>query len=265
MTRAMARGLVVRNVVELVQVPRGKDGRGTRSLTLDQAIDVLSLTKGHWMYPYIVVSLAVGLRTEEVRALTWERVDLTGDEALGRPSSVQVWRSVRKGGDTKTKRSRRTLGLPDLAVFALRRQRDWQGEQRGKAGENWEETGLVFTTTIGTGLDAANVRRAFRGALALVPSVEPDQWTPRDLRHSFVSLLSAEEIPLEEISRLVGHSSTQVTEQVYQQELRPVLQAGAKVIDRVFSDVADDVEWTMDPLVPASALRGSRDNRGRRA
>jgi integrase len=264
-TRAMARGLVARNVVELVQVPRGKDGRGTRSLTLDQAIDVLSLTKGHWMYPYIVVSLAVGLRTEEVRALTWERVDLTGDEALGRPPSVQVWRSVRKGGDTKTKKSRRTLGLPDLAVSALRRQRDWQAAQRGKAGVHWAETGLVFTTTLGTGLDAANVRRAFRGALALVPSIEPDQWTPRDLRHSFVSLMSAEEIPLEEISRLVGHSSTQVTEQVYRQELRPVLQAGAKVIDQVFSDVADDVEWTMDPLIPASVVRRMRSTEGRRA
>jgi hypothetical protein len=48
--RAMARGLVTRNVVELVQTPRGKGGRGTRSLTLDQAIDVLNLTKGHWMY-----------------------------------------------------------------------------------------------------------------------------------------------------------------------------------------------------------------------
>ena len=75
-SRAMARGLVTRNVVELVQTPRGKGGRGTRSLTLDQATDVLNLTKGHWMYPYIVVSLATGLRTEEVRALVWDRVDL---------------------------------------------------------------------------------------------------------------------------------------------------------------------------------------------
>lgn len=209
------------------------------------------------MYPYIVVSLAVGLRTEEVRALAWDRVDLEGDEAKGRPPSVQVWRSVRKGGDTKTKKSRRTLGLPELAVAALRRQRDWQGEQRGKAGEGWMETGLVFTTTLGTGLDAGNVRRAFRGALALVPGLDPKEWTPRDLRHSFVSLMSAEEIPLEEISRLVGHSSTDVTEQVYRQELRPVLQAGARVIDEVFLEVGTDVNWTMDPLFPVAAAKRS--------
>jgi integrase len=52
-------------------------------------------------------------------------------------------------------------------------------------------------------------------------------WTPRELRHSFVSLLSDSGIPLEEISRLVGHSSTAVTEQVYRHQIRPVVQAGA--------------------------------------
>ncbi|MFD1048278.1 hypothetical protein ACFQ1S_23440, partial [Kibdelosporangium lantanae] len=34
------------------------------------------------------------------------------------------------------------------------------------------------------------------------------EWTPRELRHSFVSLLSDSGIPIEKISLLVGHSST---------------------------------------------------------
>ena len=107
------------------------------------------------------------------------------------------------------------------------------------------------------------MRRAFRGALALVAGIEPTEWTPRDLRHSFVSLMSAEEIPLEEISRLVGHSSIQVTEQVYRQELRPVLQAGTRVIDELFVEVGTDVNWTMDPLFPAAAARGNAAANGR--
>ncbi|MEV4222552.1 hypothetical protein [Nonomuraea sp. NPDC049725] len=53
------------------------------------------------------------------------------------------------------------------------------------------------------------------------------------LRHSFISLLSDNGIPLEEISRLVGHSSTAVTEAVYRQQIRPVLQAGAIAMDRI--------------------------------
>ena len=54
------------------------------------------------------------------------------------------------------------------------------------------------------------------------------------LCHSFVSLLSDSGIPIEEISRLVGHSSTAVTEQVYRHQIRPVVQDGVIAMDRLF-------------------------------
>ncbi|WP_229119926.1 hypothetical protein [Enemella evansiae] len=41
--------------------------------------------------------------------------------------------------------------------------------------------------------------------------------------------------PIEEISRLVGHSGTTVTELVYRHQLRPVIQTGAVVMDRLFA------------------------------
>jgi hypothetical protein len=39
---------------------------------------------------------------------------------------------------------------------------------------------------------------------------------------------------LEEISRLVGHSGTAVTEEVYRRQIRPVIQTGAVVMDGIF-------------------------------
>jgi len=97
---------------------------------------------------------------------------------------------------------------------------------------------LVFTSLVGTQMDAANVRRYFRRALAQVEGVEPGEWTPRELRHSFVSLLSDAGVPIEEIARLVGHSGTTVTELVYRHQLRPVIQTGATVMDRLFGSAA---------------------------
>ena len=38
------------------------------------------------------------------------------------------------------------------------------------------------------------------------------EWTPGELRHSFVSLLADAGVPIEQISRLVGHGGTTVTE-----------------------------------------------------
>jgi integrase len=220
--QAMARDWVARNVVELTHLPAGTGGRPSKSLTLEQARDILQLTAGHPMHDYIVVSMLVGLRTEEARALRWEHVHLP-DNDHGTPY-VEVWRSDRVGGDTKTEKSRRTLALPSLVVETLRNRLASRPE-----GQAW-----VFATQTGTTLDVANVRRDFRSALSKVPSVNPKEWTPRELRHSFVSLMSQSGVPLEEISRLVGHSSTVVTQLVYRHELRPVLQAGAQAMDSLF-------------------------------
>jgi len=69
--------------------------------------------------------------------------------------------------------------------------------------------------------------------------VEAD-WTPRELRHSFVSLLSDSGMPIEQISRLMGHNGTAVTELVYRHQLRPIVEHGAEAMDRIFSGPEDD-------------------------
>jgi hypothetical protein len=63
------------------------------------------------------------------------------------------------------------------------------------------------------------------------------------VRHSFVSLLSDSGVPIEEISRHVGHKSTVVTEPVYRKQLRPVIQSGATVMDRLFAPPGWQSDW----------------------
>lgn len=234
--RAMARDLVRRNVVELTDVPKGRPGRRSKSLTAEQVDAILALTVSDRLHHYIVLSLLTGARTEELRALRWDHVKVDGRAGSGESVAphVEVWRSVREGGDTKTRKSKRTLALPARCIDALRRQRIQQAADRLLAGPAWQETGLVFTTRAGTAMDAANVRRDLRRALALVPGIDPEAWTPRELWHSFVSVLSDAGVPLEAISQLVGHSGTSVTELVYRHQLRPVIQTGATVMDALF-------------------------------
>ncbi|MGW1493874.1 tyrosine-type recombinase/integrase [Streptomyces sp. NPDC002402] len=62
----------------------------------------------------------------------------------------------------------------------------------------------------------------------------PGEWTPRELRHSFVSLLSDHGIPLEVIARVVGHSGSRTTEAVYRKQIRPVITQGAEAMDAIF-------------------------------
>ncbi len=104
--------------------------------------------------------------------------------------AVYVWRSVRASGNTKTKKSRRSLALPKRAAEALRALWDASpAESRGG--------GLVFCTAAGEELDKDTVRRGFRRVLAGGTSLDPAQWAPRELRHSFVSLLDDANVPVE--------------------------------------------------------------------
>ena len=93
---------------------------------------------------------------------------------------------------------------------------------------------IVFVSQAGTELDAHNVRRGFRRVVKSAGLVVKE-WTPREMRHSFVSLLSDDGMPIEQIARLMGHTSTAVTETVYRQQIRPVMVEGAEVMDRIFA------------------------------
>jgi integrase len=228
MRHAMARDKVKRNVVALCDVPTGQQGRPSKSLTFEQAEALLAASEDFPLHAYIVLSLLTGARTEELRALHWHEVDLEGrpDASPPVPPSIAVYRSVRAGGDTKTVKSRRRLAMPQRCVDALRR-------YHCRPPHPPAPDALVFATANGTALDAHNVRRSFR-RVAAAAGLDPTAWTPRELRHSFVSLLSASGVRIEDISRLVGHSGTAVTERVYRHQLQAVLNEGTTAMDDLF-------------------------------
>jgi integrase len=186
------------------------------------------------MHAYIALCLATGIRLKKPGRCAGEHIAF-GDPGADPPvpASVAVWRSVRAHGDTKADKSRRTLALPQMTADALRAHKEQQAADRRGVGARHSEQDLVFATRTGAALDAANVRREFR-AVCKAAKIGPN-WTPRELRHSFVSLMSSSGVPVEEIARLAGHSSTRTTEVVYRRELRAVLTTGAEVMDTIFN------------------------------
>jgi integrase len=236
-------GLVGRNVAALVKPPKGqRAGRPSKSLTLEQAIVLMDAAKGTRLQAYITLSLLAGLRTEEARALRWDHVvvwtagqwqPITETGFDHQQLAVFVWRSDRAGGDTKTPKSRRTLALPYRCITALHEQKIRQAADRLAAGRLWEDHNLVFASAVGTPLDDHNVRRQFR---KITEAAElGDTWVPRELRHTFVSLLSAHGVPVEAIALLAGHNQTATTEMVYRHQIVSALTRGAEVMDQLFS------------------------------
>jgi integrase len=104
--------------------------------------------------------------------------------------------------------SRRTVDLLQKAAEALRSHRKRQMDQP-TVGRQWIDNGLVFTTTIGTPLEAQKiVNRHFKPLLRRtgLPNI---RW--HDLRHTCATLLLGRGVHPKMVQHFIGHASIQLT------------------------------------------------------
>jgi serine/threonine protein kinase len=181
--------------------------------------------------PFFSVALAVGLRLGEALALGWDAVDLKTKKLSVRRALQRTKDGVRFV-EPKSERSRRTVTLPEFAVTAMERQRAAQKKARFAAGTKWFESGLVFTTSIGTALDERNVRREFLCILeaAKLPSIRI-----LDLRHTCASLLIAQGVHQRVVMEILGHSQISITMDTYSHVLPAVGADAAKKLNAAVS------------------------------
>src|SRR5207302_3206922 len=94
-----------------------------QALTPDQVVQLLETTKGDRLEALYVLAITTGLRQGELLGLQWEDVDLAGAVLHVRHTlhelSGRLWI-----GEPKTRRSRRQVDLPAVAVAALRDHRE---------------------------------------------------------------------------------------------------------------------------------------------
>jgi integrase len=179
-----------------------------------------------------VISITLGLRPGELRMLTWEHVDL--DRAV-----IHVWRSASKSGDTKTPKSKRSLELPKRATAALTAHKQRQAKERRAAGRAWHDNDLVFCHENGAPYTSDQLNWRFS---KMTRKAGIGRWHAHEGRHTAVSIMSSNGVPIQEISDTVGHKSTHVTETVYRHVIVPAIRGGATVMDGVFYDDEDDTD-----------------------
>ena len=178
-----------------------------------------------------VLAVSTGMRKGELLALKWSDVDLDRAELHVRST---LRRSPDKGLVTdapKTRQSRRVVVLPALATSALGAHKRRQAEEQLEAGPAWHRTGHVFATEIGTPIDPRNLDRTWhrvREAAGISDSVRF-----HDLRHSAATFLLESGVPIEIISKLLGHSGVRVTADVYGHLTRRLQEAAAAAMDGV--------------------------------
>jgi integrase len=219
--KAVKWGLVGRNVAALVDPPKVQRTE-IEPWTLDQARSFLATVRGDRLEALFTVALSVGLRRGEALGLSWKDVDLEQGSITVRAGLQRIDGKLQLL-ETKTDRSRRTIPLPVSLVLALRGHRLMQEQSRLWAGDKWKESGLVFTTSIGTPIEPRNLNRSFQKAVerAGLPHTRF-----HDLRHTCATLLLAQGVGMRVIMDVLGHSKISVTMDVYAHVL-PALQRNA--------------------------------------
>jgi integrase len=195
----------------------------------EEASHFLRATASHRLYALFAVGVAVGLRKGELLALQWSDVDL--DQGL-----VHVRQNVQRlpelglvYGRPKTARSRRTIPLPARSVKVLRAHRARQAAEVLALGPAWNESGLVFTSSVGTLIEPRNLSRLFD---QLIAAAGVRRIRFHDLRHTCASLLLAQGVPTRVVMDVLGHSQIAITMDLYSHVLQTALRDAADAIDR---------------------------------
>lgn len=234
---AHAEGLVTRNAAQLSNaVPLGStEGR---SLEIAEARQFLESVRGHEHEALFVVLLTTGLRNSEALALSWSDVDIDSSEPL-----LRVRNSIKRAGGKwlisapKTARSRRLLSLAPRTVEALRAHRARQDAARLAYGRGWiaQPLGhdLLFRSVTGNVLHPRTVARELSEA---TQACRLGHVNPHMLRHSCASVLIASGVPIEDVSKHLGHTGVGITSAIYAHTLTERRQAVAAAMDRAIGD-----------------------------
>ncbi|MDQ3458718.1 MAG: site-specific integrase [Deinococcota bacterium] len=244
--------VLVRNPAEAVKVRAPRVAKGIKAWSRDEASRFLQAARGELVrkatggratkggpveviavgpddaepasyYPIYFLLLLTGLRRGEALGLPWSAVDFEqGSLRVTQTLSITGKGSKTVLKEVKTPHSRRTLYVGRDVLSVLRERRERQEAERRFMGSGWQDrAGLVFTTPLGTPIGPRNLDRAFKGLVGIA-GVKPISL--HGLRHTHASLALQRGVPVEVLSKRLGHARVDITlnlyRHVYDAELR---------------------------------------------
>jgi integrase len=219
--------MIPHNVAEVVKAPRPAPEE-IRPLDREQTKVFLKTARGERFEALYMLAVTTGLRQGELLSLKWEDVDLEN-------GLIRVRRTLtrHKGrlflGEPKSKRSRRTVRLTEVAVEALEGHLARQMEQIERLGDLYEDQRLVFATQRGTLVNPTNLRR--RSFAPLLEKAKLPTIRFHDLRHTCATLLLSSNVNPKIVSEMLGHSSIAITLHTYSHVLPNMQGSAARALE----------------------------------
>lgn len=209
LSKAVMLGIIDKNYAKNIKVVK-YDKRPIETFTIDELKKIEKAARGKLVYPFFVISALTGMRVGEIIALKWKdydgkyfhvNADFTNDKYKPRP---------------KTSSSIRDIILPDKIKKIV------DSLERGA------ENDFIFQSKFRNGPPTyAGIRWSW--GMALKRAKVPYR-NFHCLRHTHATQLIENGVPITQVSRRLGHSSSQITLSIYAHATK---QNEGKVIDAI--------------------------------
>ncbi len=237
--QAVKNQLVARNVCDVVSKPK-KVKNEFMPWTTEQTNHFLNSVTTSRLFPLYMVAWGTGLRRSEILGLKWEDVDLKKGTLSVRRTLVRV-KGGYKFGEPKTKKSRRTIPLPEQLTQELviwkskqaREKKKWNALYKDVESDQRPEynaINLVFCNEIGEPINPEYISRTFKRDLerAKLPDIRF-----HDLRHGHATMLLELGEDIKVISDRLGHSTITLTADTYSHVREKMQREASNKLDQV--------------------------------
>ena len=201
----------------MADLPRIKR-REAKIITREQAQRLIAAAKGTQLETIVILAITTGMRHGEIIGLSWHDINveehyLSVRRTVTRLSGVKDRFAGRfEVTSPKTEGGQRTIMLASVVMQAMKEQQVRQEAARLKAGEKWQEHGLVFCNTYGSYLNPDALLAQFH---RLLEKVGLPRMRLHDLRHSAATILLGKGTHPKLVQELLGHSSIDITMDIY--------------------------------------------------
>ena len=158
------------------------------------------------------LALLRGFRRGELAGMADDAFDpaaasITVNVALLLVGATLVW------SKPKTRSGERVVGLDKDTVDEGKAHRRRRARERLAAGPAWEDSGRMFTTELGAPLNPDWISRRFK-AMSMAAGLPVIKF--HGARHTAATLALAAKVDTKIVSETLGHSTTRITEDLYQ-------------------------------------------------
>ncbi len=177
---------------------------------------MLKAAEGKSIYTPILLAVTTGMRRGELLGLRWSDIDFLGSTLKVNRALVDTKKNGLELKEPKSEAGKREIALPAITIDELKRYRNSQAERFLKLGVRPGNDDLVFLSIRENGTVGPRRPRDLTKAFTrFITKVDVPQITLHGLRHTHITHLLMDNVPITLVSDRAGHSSVQITLDVY--------------------------------------------------